>query len=279
MGRNVRGHANRNTCRTINKQVREASRQNRGFGERLVVVGLEINRLFVEVAQQLHGRLVEACLGVTHGCSAVTIDRAEVAVAVNQRNAHVERLGQAHHGVVDSCVAMRVVLADDVADRTGGLHMRTVGRVTRLVHGIEDAAVNRLQAVAHVGKSARHDDAHRVLEERRLHLFAQVGGAHDRAFATVGVFYDFAMGRRHVDHERLSLHLFGNDGARKRASFEAVFFVKLFVFSFEIFLGPVEEFVEGIVALVIVCHVMLLRCRMRGERDAPSPLFLKCPRT
>ena len=82
------------------------------------------------------------------------------------------------------------------------------------------------------------------------------------------------MGRRHVDHERLRLHLFGNDGARKRAAFETVFFVKLLVFGFVIFLSPVKEFVEGIVALVVVCHVMLLRCRMRDERDAPLPYFL-----
>ena len=93
VGRNVRSHANCDARRAVDQQVRETSRQNRGFGERLIVVGLEIDRFLVKVAQQLHGRLVQARLGVTHGCSAVAIDRAEVAVTIDQRNAHVERLG------------------------------------------------------------------------------------------------------------------------------------------------------------------------------------------
>ena len=33
-----------------------------------------------------------------------------------------------------------------------------------------------LEAVAHVGKGARHDDAHRIFEERRAHLLAELGG-------------------------------------------------------------------------------------------------------
>ena len=40
-------------------------------------------------------------------------------MAVDQGHAHGERLGQAHHGVVHRHVAVRVVLADDVAHGTG----------------------------------------------------------------------------------------------------------------------------------------------------------------
>ena len=53
--------------------------------------------------------------------------------------------------------------------------MGLVGEDTRLVHGVQDAAVHRLQTVAHVGKGARSDDAHRVLDERLLHLSAELG--------------------------------------------------------------------------------------------------------
>ena len=53
--------------------------------------------------------------------------------------------------------------------------MGLVGEDARLVHGVQDAAVHRLQAVAHVRKGARGDDAHRVLDERLLHLSAELG--------------------------------------------------------------------------------------------------------
>ena len=49
------------------------------------------------------------------------------------------------------------------------------------MHRPEDAALHRLQAVAHVGQRAADDDAHRVLEERGLDLLGE------RARRDVGV--------------------------------------------------------------------------------------------
>ena len=71
---------------------------------------------------------------------------------------------------------MRVVFADNVADRTRRLAVRTGRRDAAVVHCIQDAAVHGLEAVAHVRKGARHDDAHRILEKRRAHLLAKLGG-------------------------------------------------------------------------------------------------------
>ena len=39
-------------------------------------------------------------------------------------------------------------------------------REARLVHGVQDAPMHRLEAVADVGERSGDDDAHRVLEER-----------------------------------------------------------------------------------------------------------------
>jgi hypothetical protein len=85
-----------------------------------------------------------------------------------------EPLRQADHGVVDGGVAVGVILADDLADRPGRLLVGLVGEDARLVHGVEDAAVDRLQAVAHVGQGARRDDRHRVLDEGLAHLIAEL---------------------------------------------------------------------------------------------------------
>jgi hypothetical protein len=49
----------------------------------------------------------------------VSVDRSEVALAVHQHVAHREVLRHAHDGVVDRLVAVRVVLADHVADDAG----------------------------------------------------------------------------------------------------------------------------------------------------------------
>jgi hypothetical protein len=65
---------------------------------------------------------------------------------------------------------VRVVVAHDVADHAGALDVAPVGAEAGVVHRVEDLAVHRLQAVAHVRQGAPDDDAHRVVEVRALHL-------------------------------------------------------------------------------------------------------------
>ena len=126
--------------------------------------------------------LGEAALGVAHGRRRIAVDRAEIALPVDQRQAHGEVLRHAHQRVVDRLVAVRVVFAHHVADDARRLRVFLVGRVPLLVHRVEDAPVHRLQPVAHVGQRARHDHAHGVIEVGALHLVrdghgADVGGA------------------------------------------------------------------------------------------------------
>ncbi len=210
VGRDVRGHADSDAVGAIDQQVRETGRQHRGLLQALVVVGLEINGFLVQVAQQFHGRLVQAGLGVTHGGGTIAVDGTEVAVAVDQRQAQAKGLGQAHHGVVHGAVAMGVVLADHVADGTGRLHVRLARRVARFVHGVQNAAVHRLQAVAHVGQGAGHDNGHGIFQEGGLHLLAEKRRAHRGALAAVGPLDDRAVGVGHVHHHRAGPLLLGN---------------------------------------------------------------------
>ena len=99
----------------------------------------------------------------------VVVDRAEVALAVDERVAQREVLRHADERVVDRRVAVRVVLAHHVADDAGALDVRAVRLQAVLVHREQDAAVDGLQAVADVGQRAPDDDGHGVVE---------VGGAH-----------------------------------------------------------------------------------------------------
>ena len=59
--------------------------QNQRFAGRLVVVGPEVDGVRVDVAEHLGGEALEARLGVPHRGSRVVVDRAEVALAVDQR--------------------------------------------------------------------------------------------------------------------------------------------------------------------------------------------------
>jgi len=65
--------------------------------------------------------------------------------------------------------------AHDLADDAGALDVPAVGPHAHVVHRVEDAALDRLQAVARVGEGPGVDDGVGVLEERRLHLLLDVG--------------------------------------------------------------------------------------------------------
>ena len=92
----------------------------------------------------------EPRLGVAVGRRGVAVDRAEVALPVDQRIAEREVLDHAHQRVVDRAVAVRVVLAQHVAHHRRRLLVGPPGHQPELVHRVQDPSVHRLQAVPHV---------------------------------------------------------------------------------------------------------------------------------
>ena len=172
--RDVRGHADGDAGRPVDQQVREARGQDGRLLQGAVIVVAHVDGVLVDPAHQLDGQRRHLALGVTVRGGAVVAGRAEVALAEDQRVAHVPRLDQAHHGVVDRAVAVRVVVAHHVADDLRALGERALGAVAAVVHAVDDAAVDRLEAVPHVREGAVHDHAHRVVEEGSLHLLVEV---------------------------------------------------------------------------------------------------------
>ena len=137
---------------------------------RAVVVLAEVDRVLVEIVQQVLRDLGQPAFGVAHRRRAIAVDRAEVALAVDQRHAQRPVLGHAHQGVVDGEVAVRVVLAHHLADDTRALDVLPVPVDAEFAHAEQDAPVHGLEAVADVGQRARHDHAHGVIEIAALHL-------------------------------------------------------------------------------------------------------------
>ena len=168
--RNVRRHADGDARRPVDEQIRKPRRQNDRLVILIVVVRLEVDGIEVDVLKQRFRRLHHAHFGVPHGGRRIAVDRTEIALTVDQRHAHRELLRHAHQRVVHRLIAVRMVLTDHVADDARRLAIGFVARIARLVHRIEDAPMHGLQAVAHVGKRAAHDHAHRVIEIRTPHL-------------------------------------------------------------------------------------------------------------
>ena len=168
--RDVGRHADRDAGRAVDQQVGQPRRQDGRFLFLAVVVRDEIDRFLVDVGRQLVGDPLEPALGVAHRRGVVAVDRAEVALAVDQRVTQRKRLRHADQRVVNRSVAVRVVLAHDLADHPRALHVRPVPGDVGLVHRVQDAAMDRLQAVADVRQRATDDDAHRVVEIAVPHL-------------------------------------------------------------------------------------------------------------
>ena len=168
--RDVGGHADRDAAGAVDQQRREARRQNLRLLSGCVVGVLEVDGVLVDVLEQLVRDLGQARFRVAHGRRRIAVDRAEIALPVDEGHAHRPVLRHAHESVVDRGVAMGMVFTHHVGDRARRLHIFAVPVVAALMRGVEDAAMHRLHAVAHIRQRARHDHAHGVIEIGALHL-------------------------------------------------------------------------------------------------------------
>ncbi|MCY1507074.1 hypothetical protein D9M68_413400 [compost metagenome] len=179
--RHVGGHAHGDAGGAVEQQVGQARRQGGRLVQGAVEVRHPVHRALAQFGEQHLGVARQARLGVTHGGEGLGIvRRTPVALAVHQGVAVAERLGHQHHGLVAGRVAVGVELAEHVADGTRRFLVLGVGIQAQLAHGVDDAPLHRLQAVADMRQGAVHDHVHGVVE---VGLFGEVGqGAALNAF-------------------------------------------------------------------------------------------------
>ena len=174
VGSHVGGHSHGDARRPVHQQVRKLGGHHAGLFQRVVEVGLEVDRVLVEVAQHLVRKALEAGFGVAHGGWRVAVHGTKVTLAVHQRIAQAPVLGHAHHGVIHRGVAVRVVLTKHFAHNTGRLFIGFIIAHAQLAHAIKHATVHGFQAVAHVGQGPGNDNRHRVVDVRPAHLVFDV---------------------------------------------------------------------------------------------------------
>ena len=170
VGRNVGGIAHRNAAGAVDKKIRDFRGEHQRFDQRLVVVRPEIDRILVDIGKHVFGDLGQAGFGIPHGRRRIAVDRSIIALTIHEHIAHVEGLRHPNERVVDRTVTVGVVVPHDLADNLGGLAVGPVRRQAHFVHAVENTAMNRLEAVPHVGECPADDDAHRITQIRRAHL-------------------------------------------------------------------------------------------------------------
>ncbi len=173
MRRHIGGHAHGDAGGAVEQQVGQARRQGGRLVQGAVEVRHPVHRALAQFGQQ-HFRVTrQARLGVTHGGEGLGIvRRTPVALAVDQGVAVAERLRHQHHGLVAGAVAVRVELAEHVTDGTRRLLVLGIGVQAQLAHGIDDAPLHGLQAIADMRQGAVHDHVHGIVE---VGLLGKVG--------------------------------------------------------------------------------------------------------
>ena len=99
--RNLGRHADGDSIRTVDQQVRDARRQDGRLLARFVVVRDEFDGLFLDVGEQLRRDARQTRFGVPVGRRVIAIDDAPVSLPVDQRVAHRKILRHPHHRIVD----------------------------------------------------------------------------------------------------------------------------------------------------------------------------------
>jgi hypothetical protein len=109
---------------------------------------------------------------VPHGGGIIAIHIAEIALPIHQRIALGKILSKAHERVVHRLIAVRMELADDVADDARTLLERRPGVETQQLHGVQQPSMNRLEPVACIRERAAGDGGERVLQIALFQRFA-----------------------------------------------------------------------------------------------------------
>jgi len=137
---------------------------------RIVEVGIEIYRLFVNIAYHFVGYLGQSRFCVTVSRRGVSVHAAEVSVAVHESASYREVLRQSYQRVVYRHVAVRMIFTQNVAYDERALPERLIAGKSQFVHIEKNSSVNGFKTVSYVGDRTRYVYRHSVSDKRFFHF-------------------------------------------------------------------------------------------------------------
>jgi hypothetical protein len=174
----VRGDVGRHTDgdpgRAVHQKIRQAGGQDRGLFQAIIKIWNKIYSIFFNIRQQLLSQFRQTGFGIAHGGGGIAIYGAEVTLAIHQEIAHREILRHAGHRLVDGSVAVGMIFSQHFADNARRFFVGRLMSQPHLVHGIENAPLNRFQAIARIRQSPSDDHAHCVIQVSRAHLLVNI---------------------------------------------------------------------------------------------------------
>ena len=163
MRRNIGSHAHGDTGSSVHQKIWIFAGKHYRFLFRIIEIRYKINRIFVNISQKLHGDFRKPGLRITHGGSSVTVHGTKVPVPVHQRISGGPILCHINQRAVNRAVAMGMIFTHGITYDTGAFTMGLVRTVIQFYHGIEHAALNRLQTVPHIRQRPGSNDTHGVV--------------------------------------------------------------------------------------------------------------------
>ena len=163
-------HTNSDTHSAVDEKVREAGWKHSRLLHLVVEVRLIVDSFLVDICQHFVGKTGHSRFCVTVSSRWVAVDRAEVTMAVDEHIAHGEVLRKTYHCIVNRCVAVWMITAENVTYSSCRLTVRLVKGKLVFVHSVENTSVYRLEAISCIRKSTGYDNAHCVIDEGFLHF-------------------------------------------------------------------------------------------------------------
>ena len=138
MGRDAGRHTYGDPLGTVYQKIGNLHRQNRRLLLRLVEIGDEIHHILIQISQKcLLGHPGKPGLRISHGSGAVSLDVAEIAVAVYQGQSFFEILGHDYQRIVYGRVSMGMIFTHGITHNTGAFPVRPVITDAQLIHIIQ----------------------------------------------------------------------------------------------------------------------------------------------
>ena len=171
MRRNICCHADSNAKRSIEKQVWNFCWKHSWFLMRAVIVRTEINCILFNIKKHFLRNSGELRLRISISSRAIAINGTEVSLPAYERIAKREVLCHTNQRFIHRTIAMWVIFSEHVSDNRCTFTKFCGCTKSFPPHGIQNASMYWLHAVAHVRQSAVDDDRHGIIQKGRLHFF------------------------------------------------------------------------------------------------------------